>query len=55
MHIIVVDKYCDSIGGVRLSAFQFIFCGIVSGIMSLIFELNIISVSDIKSVIPEIL
>ena len=55
MHIIVVDKYCGVIGGVRLSAFQFIFCGIVSGIMSLIFELNIISISDIKSVIPEIL
>lgn len=55
MHIIVVDKYCDAIGGVRLSAFQFIFCGIVSGIMSLIFELDIISISSILSVIPEIL
>ena len=55
MHIIVVDKYCDAIGGVRLSAFQFIFCGIVSGIMSLIFELDIISIVNIKSVIPEIL
>ena len=55
MHIIVVDKYCDVIGGVRLSAFQFIFCGIVSGIMSLIFELDIISILSILSVIPEIL
>ena len=55
MHIIVVDKYCGAIGGVRLSAFQFVFCGIVSGIMSLIFEINIISLADIKSVIPEIL
>lgn len=55
LHIIVIDKYCDAIGGVRLSAFQFIFCGIVSGIMSLIFELDAISISSIISVIPEIL
>lgn len=55
LHIIVIDKYCDAVGGVRLSAFQFIFCGIVSGIMSLIFELDMISISNIVSVIPEIL
>ncbi len=55
LHIIVIDKYCGDIGGVRLSAFQFVFCGIVSGIMSLIFELDVISVSNIISVIPEIL
>ncbi len=55
LHIIVIDKYCGAIGGVRLSAFQFIFCGIVSGIMSLIFEFDMISLANIKSVIPEIL
>ncbi len=55
LHIIVIDKYCDAVGGVRLSAFQFVFCGIVSGIMSLIFEHDSISVSNIISVIPEIL
>ncbi len=55
IHIIVVDKYCGAIGGVRLSAFQFIFCGVVSGIMSIIFEHDIISIANIKSVIPEIL
>lgn len=55
LHIIVIDKYCGAIGGVRLSAFQFIFCGIVSGIMSLVFELDVISITSIKSVIPEIL
>lgn len=54
-HIIAVDKYCDAVGGVRLSAFQFIFCAIVSGIMSLIFELEVINISKIVSVIPEIL
>lgn len=55
LHIIVIDKYCGAIGGIRLSAFQFVFCGIVSGIMSLIFELDIISISNTVSVIPEIL
>ncbi len=55
LHIIVIDKYCEAIGGVRLSAFQFVFCGIVSGIMSLIFEFDMISLANIKSVIPEIL
>lgn len=55
LHIIVIDKYCGAIGGVRLSAFQFVFCGVVSGIMSLIFELDAISISNIVSVIPEIL
>lgn len=55
LHIILVDKYCGVIGGIRLSAFQFVFCGIVSGALSLIFEFDLISFSDIKSIIPEIL
>lgn len=55
LHIILIDKYCDAVGGIRLSAFQFIFCGITSGILSLVFELNSVSMTDIKSVIPEIL
>lgn len=55
LHIIVIDKYCGAVGGVRLSAFQFIFCGIVSGIMALIFEIDAINISSIVSVIPEIL
>ena len=55
LHIIVIDKYCDVVGGIRLSAFQFVFCGIVSGVMSLIFELDVISISNIVSVIPEVL
>jgi len=55
LHIIVIDKYCGAIGGIRLSAFQFVFCGVVSGVMSLIFELDAISISNILSVIPEII
>ena len=55
LHIIVIDKYCGAIGGVRLSAFQFVFAAIISGIMALIFELDLINVQKIISVIPEIL
>lgn len=55
LHIIVIDKYCGSVGGVRLSAFQFVFAAIISGIMALIFELDLINVQKIISVIPEIL
>lgn len=55
LHIIVIDKYCDAVGGVRLSAFQFVFAAIISGIMAIIFELDLISLQNIISVIPEIL
>lgn len=55
LHIIVIDKYCDAVGGVRLSAFQFVFAAIISGIMAIIFELDLISLKNIVSVIPEIL
>ncbi|MBQ6884987.1 MAG: DMT family transporter [Clostridia bacterium] len=55
LHIIIIDKYCDAIGGVRLSAFQFVFAAIISGIMALVFELDLINLQNIISVIPEIL
>lgn len=55
LHIMIIDKYCDAIGGVRLSAFQFVFAAIISGVLALIFELDIISLANIKSAIPHIL
>ncbi len=55
LHIMVIDKYCDAIGGIRLSAFQFVFAAIFSGILAIIFELDAIRVENITSVIPEIL
>ena len=55
LHIMVIDKFCDAIGGIRLSAFQFVFAAIISGILSIIFELNAINLVSIKSVIPHIL
>ena len=47
LHIIIVDRYCGIVGGVRLSAFQFIVAGIVSGILALIFELDAINLKNI--------
>ncbi len=47
LHIIVIDRYCGAVGGVRLSAFQFIVAGIISGILALIFELDTISIKNI--------
>ncbi|MBR3968043.1 MAG: DMT family transporter [Clostridia bacterium] len=55
LHIMIIDKYCDAIGGMRLSAFQFVFAAIISGVLALIFELDIISLANIKSAIPHIL
>lgn len=55
LHIMIIDKYCDTIGGVRLSAFQFVFAAIFSGILAIIFELDVVSIANVKSVIPEIL
>lgn len=67
LHIMIIDKYCGAIGGVRLSAFQFVFAAIISGILAIIFEFDLInftnlrlnvpgvSLANIKSVIPHIL
>ena len=59
-HIIFIDKYVNAIGGLRLSMLQFFVCGIVSGILSLIFEFSGILwvkmvYTDILSVFPQIL
>ncbi len=47
LHIIVIDHYCGGVGGVRLSAFQFVVAGIVSGLLAVIFELDTISIKNI--------
>ncbi len=47
--IIMIDKYVDKIGGVRLSLIQFATVTVLSGIMSLIFERSAISFSEIKN------
>ncbi len=37
-HITAVDLFADKVDGVRLSAMQFLVCGILSGIIALLFE-----------------
>lgn len=54
VHILAVDKYCNIIGGAQLSVLQFAVCGVLSGILSLIFEPET-SLSNITAVIPQIL
>lgn len=37
-HILAVDRYGDSVGGTLLSMMQFLVCGTLSGLLSLLFE-----------------
>lgn len=55
VHILCVDKYVEVVGGIRLSMLQFIVCGVLSGIMSLIFEFSQISLNNIVNAAPQIL
>lgn len=48
LQIIFVDKYVESVGGIRLSLFQFIIVTLLSGVLSLIFERADISFAAIK-------
>ncbi len=47
LHIISVDKFVGAVGGVRLSLLQFAVCGVISGVLSLVFELRELSLSNI--------
>ncbi len=53
-HIMSVDKFVTNVDGVHLSMVQFVVCGIISGILSLIFELDNLSVANIISAIMPI-
>ena len=55
MHIMSVDKYVGLTGGVKLSVLQFLVCGILSAILAIIFEINVIDLSNIASATPQIL
>ena len=52
LHIMTVDKFCGEIGGIRLSAIQFLFCGVFSIVSSLIFEYKKYATSDFIGAIP---
>jgi len=55
LHIISVDKFVGVTGGIKLSVMQFLVCGLVSLIMSVIFERDIVSLQNILSASPQIL
>lgn len=55
LHIMAVDKFVSITGGIKLSIMQFTVVGIISMILSLIFELDTLSLSNIMSAAPQIL
>ena len=55
VQILCVEKYCNAVGGLRLSFLEFSFCSLFSLICALIFEPLKISIADIKPAIPSIL
>ena len=55
VQILYVEKYCNEVGGLRLSFFEFAFCSLFSLIFALIFETSKINTADIKSAILSIL
>ena len=46
-HILSVDSFVEAVGGIRLSMLQFVFCGTISGVLSLIFELSKIDLENV--------
>lgn len=55
LHILAVDKFVGAIGGIKLSMLQFLVCGTVSGILSLIFETQNYNGQILLSAMPYIL
>lgn len=55
LHIIFIDKFVHITGGVKLSIMQFIVCGIVSAVLSLIFDASKLSASNLLNAAPYIL
>lgn len=54
-HIMMADKYVETVGGIKLSIMQLFVCGILSLILSLIFEFSSITLENIISAMPQIL
>ena len=55
LHVLSVDKFCNEVGGIRLSMIQFSVCAIVSLITSLIFETDPFNPENIIAAIIPIL
>ena len=54
-HIMTADRYVGKIGGIKLSIMQFLVCGVLSLILSLIFEFSSVTFENIMAAAPEIL
>lgn len=55
VQILFVEKYCDTVGGLRLSFLEFLFCSLFSLIAALVFEFGKTNIADIRSAIWSIL
>ena len=55
VQILCVEKYCDAVGGLRLSFLEFLFCSLFSLVAALVFEFGKVNIADIKSAIISIL
>lgn len=55
LHILSIDKFVGFTGGIKLSIMQFMVCGIISLLLSLIFEFSAINWSNVLKAAPEIL
>ena len=55
MQILCIDRYGEAVGGARLSMIQFLICGVISGVISLIVETGTYTFSDIMAAAPQIL
>ena len=53
LHILTVDRYVDGVGGITLSFWQFLICGLLSLLFALIFEKAVWQ--NILSAMPQIL
>lgn len=55
VQILCVEKFCDTVGGLRLSFLEFAFCSLFSLVCAVIFETGKTNIADIKSAIESIL
>ena len=55
IQILCIERYCDTVGGLRLSFLEFSFCSFFSFCGAIVFELDKINIADIKSATLSIL
>jgi drug/metabolite transporter (DMT)-like permease len=55
LHIMAIDEFVGITGGIKLSIMQFLVCGVISGILSLIFEARDITLANLYSALGQIL